>query len=132
MKNWGTEAEQERIRESIRAAKPDILLVGLGAPKQEKWIAANREKINVPVSIGVGGSFEMAGGIVRRAPVWMQKSGMEWAYRLMQEPRRLWDRYVRRDVPYLLGLVPNAARQARFRVGSALDTIKQEDNDASR
>lgn len=125
--NWATDAEQQRILETIHAAKPDILFVGLGAPKQEKWIAKRRLDLNVPVSIGVGGSFEMASGSVRRAPVWMQKSGLEWAYRLAQEPKRLWDRYMRRDVPYLIGMVPNAARHARFRVGSAFGTLKKTD-----
>ena len=115
--DFGTEAEQERIRGIICAAKPDILLVGLGAPKQEKWIVANKDRVEVPVSIGVGGSFEMASGFIRRAPVWMQKTGLEWAYRLLQEPRRLWNRYVQRDVPYLLGLVPASLRMATFRVG---------------
>ncbi len=65
---FSTEEEQQRIREIVRAAQPDILLVGFGAPKQEKWIAANKDLLSVPVSIGVGGSFEMAGGVVKRAP----------------------------------------------------------------
>ena len=62
--HFATEAEQEKIRAAVRAAQPDILLVGFGAPKQEKWIAANKDLLSVPVSIGVGGSFEMAGGVV--------------------------------------------------------------------
>lgn len=99
---FGTEAEQERIRTTIRTARPDILLVALGAPKQEKWIAANKELLGVPVSIGVGGSFEMAGGLVRRAPAWMQRTGLEWLHRLAQEPGRLWRRYLCRDLPFLL------------------------------
>lgn len=122
--NFNTPEEQERIRTAIRDAAPDVLMVGLGAPKQEKWIVANKDLIGVPVSIGVGGSFEMASGIVHRAPVWMQKTGFEWAYRLAQEPKRLWNRYMKRDVPYLLGLVPTAAKMARFRIGSALDSVK--------
>ncbi len=97
--------EQKRIHAAIRAAHPDILLVGFGAPKQEKWIAANKYRMGVPVSIGVGGSFEMAGGIVHRAPLWMQRSGLEWVYRLCQEPGRLWKRYFLRDLPFLVKLV---------------------------
>ena len=123
---FNTDEEQERIRTAIRDTNPDVLMVGLGAPKQEKWISANKDLIGVPVSIGVGGSFEMAGGVVRRAPVWMQKTGLEWSYRLLQEPRRLWNRYVQRDIPYLLGLAPGAARMARFRVGTALQTMKDD------
>ena len=117
---FDTPEEQAKIAACIKEATPDVLLVGLGAPKQEKWIAKYKSTVGVPVSIGVGGSFEMAGGIIRRAPVWMQKSGLEWSYRLVQEPKRLWHRYMRRDMPYLLGLMPTAAKMARFRVGTAI------------
>jgi len=99
---FGTEAEQARIRDAIRAAAPHVLLVAFGAPKQEKWIAAHKDGIAVPVSIGVGGSFEMAGGLIRRAPRWMHGIGLEWLHRLLQEPRRLWRRYLARDLPFLL------------------------------
>jgi N-acetylglucosaminyldiphosphoundecaprenol N-acetyl-beta-D-mannosaminyltransferase len=98
---FSTEEEQERIATEVRKAAPDVLLVAFGAPKQEKWIAANRERLGVPVSIGVGGSFEMAAGMLKRAPVWMQRTGLEWAYRFAQEPRRLFQRYIVRDVPHL-------------------------------
>jgi len=100
-----TDEEQQSIREAVRAAQPDILLVGFGAPKQEKWIAANKDLLSVPVSVGVGGSFEMASGVVRRAPPWMQETGLEWAYRFLQEPTRLFHRYFMRDLPYLIRLV---------------------------
>ena len=102
---FATDAEQLRIREAVQSAQPDILLVGFGAPKQEKWIAANKDLLSVPVSIGVGGSFEMASGLVRRAPVWMQEAGLEWAYRFLQEPTRLWNRYFVRDLPFLMKLI---------------------------
>ena len=102
---FATVEEQENIRAAVRSAQPDILLVGFGAPKQEKWIAANKDLLGVPVSIGVGGSFEMAGGAVRRAPGWMQESGLEWAYRFLQEPSRLWHRYFVRDLPFLVTLL---------------------------
>ncbi|MES2464725.1 MAG: WecB/TagA/CpsF family glycosyltransferase [Armatimonadota bacterium] len=98
---FNTEAEQARIADIVRDAAPDVLLVGLGAPKQEKWIAANKHHLGVPVSIGVGGSFEMAAGIVQRAPQSFQRFGMEWAYRLVQDPARLWRRYLRDDLPFL-------------------------------
>jgi N-acetylglucosaminyldiphosphoundecaprenol N-acetyl-beta-D-mannosaminyltransferase len=98
---FATDAEQARIADRVRDAAPDVLLVGLGAPKQEKWIAANKHHLGVPVSIGVGGSFEMAAGIVNRAPLSVQKFGMEWAYRLVQDPSRLWRRYLRDDLPFL-------------------------------
>jgi N-acetylglucosaminyldiphosphoundecaprenol N-acetyl-beta-D-mannosaminyltransferase len=105
---WHTTGEQERIRRIVRRAAPDILLVALGAPKQEKWIAANKNALGVPVSIGVGGSFEMASGRLRRAPIWAQRVGLEWLYRFAQEPARLFRRYFVDDLPYLLGATARA------------------------
>lgn len=86
--------EQDRVRKEIETAKPDILFVGLGPPKQEYWIQDYAEKLGVPVSVAVGGSFEMVSGIIPRAPGWMQKSGLEWFFRLVREPRRLGKRYL--------------------------------------
>ena len=88
------EAENMKIVEMIREAKPDILFVGLGAPKQEKWIYKYKDQHQAPVSIGIGVSFEFVSGMVKRAPVWMQKFGFEWLWRLMMEPKRLWKRYL--------------------------------------
>jgi N-acetylglucosaminyldiphosphoundecaprenol N-acetyl-beta-D-mannosaminyltransferase len=81
--------------ERIRAAKPDILLVAFGNPKQEKWIRMHSKRLGVPVSIGIGGSMDMLVGDVNRAPVWMQRSGLEWLGRCLQEPTRLFPRYAR-------------------------------------
>jgi len=92
--------EDKKILTLIRTAGPDILFVGLGAPKQEKWISAHYQELNVPVSIGVGVSFEFVSGMVRRAPLWMQKSGLEWLWRLMIEPARLWKRYLVDDMEF--------------------------------
>ena len=100
---FATDEEQKRIRDIVRAARPDVLLVAFGAPKQEKWIAANKDLLGVPVSIGVGGSFEMAAGILKRAPAWLQHLGLEWLYRFAQQPRRLFERYFVNDMPYLFG-----------------------------
>ncbi|MBV9850606.1 MAG: WecB/TagA/CpsF family glycosyltransferase [Armatimonadetes bacterium] len=100
--------EQARIQDAVRAAQPDILLVGFGAPKQEKWIAAHKDSLGVPVAIGVGGTFEMASGLVRRAPRWAQRAGLEWACRFLQEPTRLFRRYFLRDLPFLLLLTVRA------------------------
>lgn len=88
------EMEHDTIAERIRAARPDILLVALGCPKQEKWIYMNHAKLGVPVSIGVGATIDFLAGKFRRAPVWMRRSGTEWIFRLIQEPRRLFGRYV--------------------------------------
>ena len=87
------EAEVERAGERVRAARPHILFVGLGAPKQEYYMAEQRERLGVPVSVGVGVSFEFAAGMVERAPPWVQRAGLEWLDRLRKEPRRLWKRY---------------------------------------
>lgn len=90
-----------RLVARIRAARPDVLFVGLGAPKQEKWIHRWHLEAQVPVSIGVGVSFEFVAGMVRRAPAWMQRAGLEWAWRLLMEPRRLWRRYLIEDTRFL-------------------------------
>jgi len=82
------------IIEKIKNARPDILLVAFGNPKQEKWIGMYGRELGVPVMIGVGGTFDFITGQTKRAPLWMQNIGMEWLYRLAQEPKRLWKRYV--------------------------------------
>jgi N-acetylglucosaminyldiphosphoundecaprenol N-acetyl-beta-D-mannosaminyltransferase len=87
-------AELALINAKIQAANPDLLFVGLGAPKQEKWIAANYQQLSVPISVGIGVSFELVANMVSRAPVWMQKTGLEWLFRLIVEPGRLWKRYI--------------------------------------
>jgi N-acetylglucosaminyldiphosphoundecaprenol N-acetyl-beta-D-mannosaminyltransferase len=101
---FDTPEVQSEIQRQVREAAPDILLVGFGAPKQEKWIHHNREALRVPVSIGVGGTFEMAGGAVKRAPQWLSRVGLEWAFRFIQDPMRLYRRYFCHDMPFLLRL----------------------------
>lgn len=81
--------EEGEIVEGIAAVRPEVLFVGLGAPRQEKWITANLNRLGVPVCIGVGGSFDVISGRLARAPVWMQRWGLEWLYRVMKEPKRL-------------------------------------------
>jgi N-acetylglucosaminyldiphosphoundecaprenol N-acetyl-beta-D-mannosaminyltransferase len=94
-------AEDARAVEAVRAAQPDVLFVGLGAPRQEKWIHRHLPALGVPVSIGVGVSFEFVSGDVRRAPRWMQRAGLEWTWRLAMEPRKLWRRYLVEDTRFL-------------------------------
>ncbi len=89
------EMDNAEIVARVKAAKPDMLLVSFGNPKQEKWIWMNKKRLGVPVSIGIGGSLDMLLGDLNRAPRWMQKTGLEWAMRLAQEPRRLAPRYAR-------------------------------------
>jgi len=97
--------EDERTVRLIQETRPDILFVAFGAPKQDEWISAHMHRLNVPVCVGVGGAFDMLAGRVRRAPVWMQQHGLEWAYRVMQEPTRLWKRYFIDDMPVFLRLM---------------------------
>lgn len=97
--------EEEHTIRVIREAQPHILIVAFGAPLQERWIAANRERLGVPVCMGVGGAFDMMAGRVRRAPLWMQRRGLEWSFRLLHEPRRLWRRYLVHDLPVFMQLM---------------------------
>jgi N-acetylglucosaminyldiphosphoundecaprenol N-acetyl-beta-D-mannosaminyltransferase len=89
------EMDHEEIKQRLVAAKPDLLLVSLGCPKQEKWIAMHYRALGVPVSAGVGATIDFLAGKVSRAPIWMRNSGLEWVYRLIQEPRRLFRRYIK-------------------------------------
>lgn len=84
-----TKDEQRRVEAEVRNAAPDILFVGLSIPKQEKWIAASLPWLGVPVVMGVGGSFDVISGKLSRAPAWMQKAGLEWLYRTLRQPWRL-------------------------------------------
>lgn len=86
--------ENAQIIRMIRESHPHILFVALGFPKQELWISRYARECAVPLSIGVGAAFDFIAGIRRRAPVWMQRAGLEWLHRLLQEPRRLWHRYL--------------------------------------
>jgi N-acetylglucosaminyldiphosphoundecaprenol N-acetyl-beta-D-mannosaminyltransferase len=119
-----TAAGLEETARAIRAAAPDLLFVAFGAPKQEYWIYEHGLQLSVPICVGVGGTFEMIAGIVRRAPLWIQNVGCEWLYRLCLEPRRMWRRY-------LIGNLQFAAIVLRQRIRRAfLDTfVSLVDND---
>lgn len=84
-----TPADEPGILEAIKAARPDVLLVAFGIPKQEKWIQRHKAALGVPVLIGVGGSFDVHSGRVARAPVWMQRASLEWLYRLSKNPKKI-------------------------------------------
>jgi N-acetylglucosaminyldiphosphoundecaprenol N-acetyl-beta-D-mannosaminyltransferase len=86
--------EDEEIVEMIGRAAPDVLWVGLGAPKQERWIHEHKSRLRVPVVVGVGAAFDMLSGRRKQAPRWMRERGLEWFFRLLHEPRRLWRRYL--------------------------------------
>lgn len=83
-----SEADEDEIIEKIKSSQADILLVALGVPKQEKWLSKHIHDLNVPVSIGVGGTFDVMAGAVKRAPLWMQRANLEWLFRLMSQPQR--------------------------------------------
>ena len=100
--------EDEQLTARINAARPDIVWIGLGAPKQEKWMAAHVNRIHAPAMIGVGAAFDFHSGNIPWAPRWVRKYGMEWAYRLSREPRRLWRRNL--DSPiFVLHVLAQAA-----------------------
>ncbi|MGM9580736.1 MAG: WecB/TagA/CpsF family glycosyltransferase [Anaerovibrio sp.] len=82
------EADEPQIIADIRAARPDILLVALGVPKQEKWLKKHLQELQVPVSIGVGGTLDVMAGVMQRAPLWMQKAKLEWLFRGLKQPSR--------------------------------------------
>jgi N-acetylglucosaminyldiphosphoundecaprenol N-acetyl-beta-D-mannosaminyltransferase len=103
-------SDSDDVVRIIREAQPDMLFVAFGAPKQEKWIHMHSSRLHVPVSIGVGGAFDMLAGRVRRAPIWMQRHGLEWFYRLVQEPHRLWKRYFVQDLPVFIRLMMDSRR----------------------
>lgn len=104
---YGFEKDQEemaKIKKMIKEANPDILIVGLGCPKQEKFIYYNREELGVPISLGLGASFDFEAGNIKRAPRWMADHGLEWMYRITQDPKRLIKRYFVDDMK-VLGMV---------------------------
>lgn len=92
------EDEMNKIINMIHEAKPHILIVGLGAPKQEKFIYHNRERLGVPISLGLGASLDFEAGHIKRAPKWMADHGLEWLFRITQDPKRLAKRYLIDDI----------------------------------
>ena len=108
-----TRDEEREIDDLLNAAGPDIIWVGLGAPKQDRWMAAHRNTLNAPVLVGVGGAFEMLAGKVKRAPRIIRRTGCEWMFRLIQEPRRLSGRYLRSNFQFLMMLANQRWRSAR-------------------
>src|SRR5258708_56136 len=91
----GVDAEEDRdVLDAINRSAADIIWVGLGTPKQDYWVARHRVSLTGPALIAVGAAFDFHAGLVRQAPRWMQRNGLEWLFRLLQEPRRLADRYL--------------------------------------
>lgn len=109
-----TAEEDQAIVSLICRAAPDLLWVGLGAPKQERWMHEHRAKLNVPVLVGVGAAFDILSGRRRQAPPWMREHGFEWLFRLLQEPRRLWRRYLIDGAQFLIYVALDALRLKHF------------------
>jgi N-acetylglucosaminyldiphosphoundecaprenol N-acetyl-beta-D-mannosaminyltransferase len=100
-----TADEEKGLQDTIRAARPDILWVGLSTPKQEKFMAEYLPKLDVTLMVGVGAAFDFHSGRVKQAPRWMQRSGLEWFYRLCQEPKRLAKRYLKNNPLFALKIL---------------------------
>lgn len=114
-----TADEEEGVIASVNAAGADCLFIGMPTPRKERFLAAHRARLNVPFIMGVGGGIDVLAGHVNRAPDWAQRSGMEWAYRVWQEPRRLWRRYFGTNLAFAgillrlpFGWRPPSARRA--------------------
>ena len=105
------EEEEDAIVEQINEAQPDVLWVGIGVPKQEKWMARMRDRLEVPVMCGVGAAFDFHAGRVSQAPDWMQERGLEWTYRIAQEPRRLLPRYLYYNPRFLAAITGQVIRE---------------------
>ncbi len=106
--------EDAEIVQRINETRPDIVWVGLGSPKQEKWMAAHLGRVNATALIGVGAAFDFHSGRVKWAPQWMRKAGIEWAYRLAMEPRRMWRRNVNSFV-FLAGILRQCVQESSGR-----------------
>lgn len=108
-----TDEEDAAVVDEINRSRADIVWVGIGVPKQEKWMARMRPRLDAQVLVGVGAAFDFHAGLVPQAPSWLQEAGLEWAYRLAHEPRRLWPRYVRYNPRFLHAFGGQLARHRR-------------------
>ena len=105
--------EDERLLADIESSGAQVVWVGTGQPRQEQWMHRMRPRLQAPLLVGVGAAFDFHAGLVRQAPRWMMHSGMEWCYRLMREPRRLWRRYARYNPRFLVAFARQYGRERR-------------------
>jgi N-acetylglucosaminyldiphosphoundecaprenol N-acetyl-beta-D-mannosaminyltransferase len=110
-----THAEEQAVAADIERSGADVVWVGIGVPKQEKWMARMRPRLRTPVLIGVGAAFDFHAGLVPQAPARMQRVGLEWVFRLAQEPRRLWRRYLRYNPRFVVSFARQVGRERRVR-----------------
>jgi N-acetylglucosaminyldiphosphoundecaprenol N-acetyl-beta-D-mannosaminyltransferase len=108
-----TEREREQVVERIDGSGAQVVWVGTGQPKQEIWMSGMRPHLDAPLLVGVGAAFDFHAGIVSQAPGWMQRGGLEWAYRLSREPRRLWWRYASQNPRFIAGFARQYLRERR-------------------
>jgi N-acetylglucosaminyldiphosphoundecaprenol N-acetyl-beta-D-mannosaminyltransferase len=111
--------EEDALVEQVNSARPDVLWVGIGVPKQEKWMARMRDRLEVPVMCGVGAAFDFHAGRISQAPRWMQERGLEWTYRIAQEPRRLLPRYLYFNPRFLASFSRQLLRERRLATAQA-------------
>ncbi len=116
----GSPGDLDQCADAVRDTRPDLVLVAMGAPKQERWIHHNRAALGGAVAVGVGASLDFVIGRIQRAPRWVSRSGLEWLYRLVREPRRLAHRYLVKDPRFLAILARTAAGPRADRVRQAL------------
>lgn len=109
-----SEEENRKMIEAINAKRPDVLWVGMTAPKQEEWIYDNQSKLEVKVIGAIGAVFDFFAGTIKRAPEWMQRGGLEWFFRLMQEPRRLWRRAIIQNFRFVFYLLRAYLKLKKF------------------
>jgi N-acetylglucosaminyldiphosphoundecaprenol N-acetyl-beta-D-mannosaminyltransferase len=107
-----TSPADDAIVATINEAAPDIVWVGLSTPRQERWMAAHVDRLTAPVLVGVGAAFDFHAGLKRQAPRWMQRSGLEWSFRLATEPRRLWRRYLQNNPAFVWQVAHQFMRQS--------------------
>lgn len=108
--------DEEVIINRINRLRPKIVLVAMGSPKQEKWIAKNINKLDAKAFLGIGGSIDIIAGAVSRAPKWMHENGLEWVFRLVQEPERLWKRYLIGNIIFLYRIFLACLHNKRMRL----------------
>jgi len=113
-----SDEELDDLAAEINAKRPDVIWVGLGVPRQEKWMQRMRPRLDAPVLVGVGAAFDFHAGLVPQAPDWMQRSGLEWVFRLSREPRRLWRRYLRYNPRFVTGFARQYLRHLARRAGA--------------
>lgn len=118
-----SEAEEQRAADAINASGAAVVWVGTGQPKQEKWMHRMRPQLQAPLLVGVGAAFDFHAGLVAQAPRWMQRAGLEWSFRLAQEPRRLWRRYASQNPRFVVAFARQYMQHALRGRGGHADNL---------